>query len=316
MERVPASRPQAIEPAQGAETKSQRGRALDALGDFMRLFKPGIVGSNTVAALAGFWMARPHVMRGLAAKPWEGAALLAAGSACLIAGACAINNLLDRDLDARMERTRTRPTATGRIPPARAALAGIVAMLLGALLLMMVSKLAAILGLIGAFAYLGPYTLWVKRRSPLSSVVGAVSGSAPPLMGWAAATGRLTAGAWALFVLFFLWQQAHVLALSVRRADDYLRSGLPSPGRILGEKGVKAALAIVVGLLPLPLWLAESKAGLAAVSSLLSGLWLAFGWLWPAHTPAVWAGRMYVASLVWLVAFLAASTFLPIFQTP
>jgi heme o synthase len=292
--------------------RSPRGKATrraSALCDAASLFKLGIVVPNVLAALSGFWMARSAAALDDAAgsSSWAGAARLAVGSALTIGGACAFNNCLDRDLDARMERTRNRPVASGRLGVAFASLLASLASIAGMLILAYSSPLAAFIGLAGAFIYLVPYTLFMKRKSSLSSVVGALAGSAPPLMGWAMATGHLSPTAWALFGTIGLWQQAHTLALSLRRSEDFCRGGLPSPVRKLGPGGIKITVALVVALLPAPLWLAMGVSRLAGLSAALSAPWLALCWLPLAGGSGAWAHRMYVASLAWIGLFLLAS---------
>jgi protoheme IX farnesyltransferase len=289
--------------------RGREKRRLPALRDAVSLFKLVVVVPNVLAALAGYWMARSAAAAGDAAfsQSWAGAARLAVGSALTIGGACALNNCLDRNLDARMERTRDRPVAAGRIGLASAFLLASLASIAGILILAHSSRLAALIGAAGAFVYLVPYTLWIKRRSSLSSLVGALSGSTPALIGWAMATGRLSPAAWALFGTIGLWQQAHVLALSLRRSEDFRRGGLPSPAGKLGAGGIKITLALVVALLPAPLWLAVGASRLVDLSAALSASWLALCWLPLAGGVVAWARRMYAASLAWIVLFLLAS---------
>jgi len=284
-------------------------RRLPTLYDAVSFFKLGIVVPNVLAALSGFWMARPAVaLDGAAGSPyWAGAVRLAVGSALTIGGACAFNNCLDRDLDARMERTRNRPVASGRFGVASASFLASLASIAGMLILAYSSPLAALIGLAGAFIYLVPYTLFMKRKSSLSSLVGALAGSAPPLMGWAMATGNLSPTAWALFGTIGLWQQAHTLALFLRRSEDFRRGGLPSPVRKLGAGGIRITVALVVALLPAPLWLAMGVSRLFGLSAALSVPWLALCWLPLAGGRVAWARRMYEASLAWIVLFLLAS---------
>jgi heme o synthase len=292
----------------GSPPAGEARRGRQALCDLLSLFKPGIVAPNVLAALAGFRMALASAGLGGAGGPslWLRAIGLVVGSALTIGGACALNNCLDRDLDARMERTRNRPLASGRIGLLAAVLWGATALIAGSLLLASFSPLAAILGLSGAMVYLVPYTLWTKRRSSLSSVIGALSGSAPVLMGWAMATGRLSTTAWALFAVIGLWQQAHVLALSLRRSEDFARGGLPSPARKLGEGGIRIAVALIIALLPAPLWLAMGPSRLILASVALSVPWLVLSFV-PAGGRVAWAHRVYAASLLWIILFLAAS---------
>jgi protoheme IX farnesyltransferase len=155
---------------------------------------------------------------------------LAAGTACLVAGSCAVNNWLDRDIDALMARTKERPTVSGRIGGAATLAIGGGLLLLGLGFLALDGLVPALLGAFGAFVYIFPYTLWSKRRSGTSSFVGGVAGAMPPLMGWAVLDPRLGGPALFLFAFLVAWQQAHVRALALRRRVDFDRAEVPMPG--------------------------------------------------------------------------------------
>jgi len=151
---------------------------------------------------------------------------LVVGTALVSAGASALNQVWERDTDARMDRTRNRPVPAGRITPADARNFGLALCGFGIALLAAASWLAAALGLLAAASYVLAYTP-MKRRSSLCTIVGAIPGALPPMMGWAAGRGALDAGAWALFALMFLWQLPHFLAIGWIYRDDYARAGLP-----------------------------------------------------------------------------------------
>ena len=143
-------------------------------------------------------------------------------------GAGAINHYLDRDIDARMGRTRGRPIVDGRIEPFHGLIFGIC---LGALataqLAITVNALAAALALIGLLGYVLLYTAWLKPRTPQNIVIGGAAGAMPPLVGWAAATGGLTLDALFPFAIIFLWTPPHFWALALLISDDYERTGVP-----------------------------------------------------------------------------------------
>lgn len=112
------------------------------------------------------------------------------GSSLIIAGSCAINNWYDRDIDHLMERTKVRPTVTGKIQPSQALWSGILLVALGLIMLLMTTVMAAVIGFIGVFTYVVLYTMWTKRRYTINTVVGSVSGAVPPLIGWTAVEGE------------------------------------------------------------------------------------------------------------------------------
>jgi protoheme IX farnesyltransferase len=280
------------------------------LRDFLSLVKIGIVGSNALTALGGFALA---AAREGGTPPWRAGALLVAGTSLLVGGSCALNNWLDRDLDARMERTRARPTARGAIGAAEAIGIGAGLGAAGIALLFAAAAAAALLGLAGAFVYLGAYTLWAKRRGAASSYIGGVAGAIPPLIGWAAVDPGLGGPAWLLFALLVVWQQAHVRALALRRPEDYRGAGIPMAGLSRSELGSKTTLlAWVAAALPFPS-LAIAAEGLpmsgpplaAALGSCALGLaWLALGII-GFRSPS-WPGRMFAASLAYLVLVFGA----------
>jgi heme o synthase len=289
--------------------------------DFLSLVKIGIVGSNALTAAAGFALA--VAWAGGAARnpalPGRGA-LVVGGTALLVAGSCVVNNWLDRDIDALMERTRDRPTARGALGPVQTLGLGALLGAAGLGLLMRASLVAAALGLGAALVYLVPYTLWTKRRGRLSLYIGGIAGALPPLIGWAGLNPRLGGAAWALFAFLALWQQAHVRALALKRAQEYRAAGLPMAGlgplaspppstAARGDRGrPKAAVLLwAAATLPFP-GLAIVLAGpplagvalAAAAGSCALGLsWIAWG-LAGFRSPA-WPGRMFAASLVYLI---------------
>ena len=279
------------------------------------LFKPGIVASNTLTAITGLILSRANLDRGAAGALDPRFFGVGIGVALLVAGAAAVNNGLDHKLDADMARTQGRPTANGRLSPVAAEVVGAFVSVLGLALLASLQPLSALLGLAGIFTYIFPYTLWTKRRSPLSSVVGGVAGAIPPLIGWSAFDPHLGGPALALFLFLIVWQQAHVRALALRREGEYRKAGLPMAG--LGAEGGRGlARRSRVGVL---FWIAAAMVPLVAAYPSLSpamalpflalGLgggaaWFVVGFLSSrprrSPDPARWGSSMFIASLAQL----------------
>lgn len=241
--------------------------------DYIQLIKPGILRSNVIAAFAGFWLAARWQV------DWGLLAVTLLGTTLVMASSCVFNNLLDRDLDAKMDRTKQRALPSGRIP-VRHALA--YAILLGAAgigLLSWINALAAGLGLFGMFIYTVVYTRWLKRRSPLSTFMGAFSGAVPPAIGYVAVSGKMDLGAWLLFALLFLWQPPHFWALGVMRKEDYRRAGFKILPVVRGVRRTKWQMVPYV-LLLLPAGALLSLYGYTgviflAVSLVTGAVWLA-----------------------------------------
>jgi protoheme IX farnesyltransferase len=215
------------------QERSEGGRAPDAnpiaargrVASYYELTKPGIAGYVAILAGACYYVASPS---GAEILP---AVHLLVGASLGTGGALALNQYAERDADAVMHRTRTRPLPSGRLLPREALAFGLLLLLSG------VSYLGALVGWLpaaltagSAAVYLWAYTP-MKSRSYLATVVGAVPGAVPALIGWTAATGRIGLGGMVLFAIAFLWQLPHVLALAWLLQDDYERVGffmLPS----------------------------------------------------------------------------------------
>jgi heme o synthase len=147
------------------------------------------------------------------------------GTLLVASGASTLNQYVERRFDARMRRTARRPLASGRLEPSCGLWFGIVLSFAGGIYLaVVVNALASLLAVFTLVSYLALYTP-LKRKTPLCTVVGAVPGAIPPLIGWAAASGQLSLGAWALYAILFLWQFPHFMAIAWMYRDDYSRAG-------------------------------------------------------------------------------------------
>lgn len=200
----------------------ESGGWQQALSDYFILLKPKITLLIVVTAFTGVWLASDGV-------PDPGvtlATLLGAGAAAGAGGV--FNHYFDRDLDARMLRTRDRPLPSGRIRPGRALLFGVGLLVFSLLwLYVQVNALAAMLALTGFTIYVGVYTIWLKRRTPLNIVIGGAAGAIPPMIGGAAVSGGVELPAVLLFLIVFLWTPPHFWALALARRHDYAAAGIP-----------------------------------------------------------------------------------------
>jgi len=191
------------------------------LADLVELMKPRITLMVVLTAGIGVLLSSGgSVDLSLAFHALLGTGLVAAGSA-------ALNHVLERDLDALMERTADRPLPTGRMDPDLALLFGVGLAVAGLLeLTLAVNLLTALLGAVALAGYIFVYTP-MKRVSSLATVVGAIPGALPPLMGWTAVSDRLELGGIVLFAILFLWQLPHFLAIAWMCREDYSRAGIP-----------------------------------------------------------------------------------------
>jgi protoheme IX farnesyltransferase len=275
------------------------------LADYFELGKPRVVSLVLVTTVVGYYL-------GAAGTPTLVPLFhMLAGTALAAAGTLALNQYLERDLDAHMERTRRRPLPDGRLLPGEALAVGLGLLGVGlGYLATMVGGLPTLITAGIAATYLLVYTP-LKRVTPLCSLVGAVPGALPPVAGWAAARGSLGLEAWILFAIMFLWQIPHTLAVSRLYREDYARAGirvlpvLDQDGRRTGTHAVTNALALVpVALLP-------TLVGLAGALYFVVALVLGLGFLWSAvnlarSRSATDARRLLLASLIYLPLVLGA----------
>jgi protoheme IX farnesyltransferase len=272
-----------------------------AVADRLELTKPRITVMVVFTSLVGFVMASP----GPLALPLLALAL--AGTGLVASGAAVLNQVIERDTDALMLRTRERPLAAGRVSPREAIVFG--ALITGAGLAVLLLGCGALPALV-AFAtwssYLFLYTP-LKRRTPLATLVGAVPGALPPVIGWTAASGSLEPGAFILFAIVFLWQVPHFLAIAWLYRDDYARGGFPMLPVLDREGSFTARQAIVHSLALLLVSLAPVGAGMAGPlylgGALLLGVALtAFAVRLLSARDMVAARGLFLASVLYLPA--------------
>ena len=197
-----------------------------------------------VTTFTGMWLAAGGVL-----SP-ELVVLTLLGTGLASAAGCVLNNYTDRDVDKRMTRTRNRVLPAGRMDPQLALgfglLLGITAFVI---LFLAVNPLSAWLAVGTVFFYVGVYTLWLKRTSPLCTEVGGVAGALPPVIGWAAVTNEIGWPALVLFLIIFLWQPPHFWALALLRADEYRKAGLPMLPVARGVHVTKTRMLIYTAVL-------------------------------------------------------------------
>ena len=228
-------------------------RQPSVLTDFFELTKPRIMILLLITMLGGMAWAQDGLP-----SLWLIAAALVGMGLCS-GGASAINHAVDRDLDVRMERTRQRPVAAGRVAPTAAIVFGVVLTVLGVVVLsVLATPAAAALALGGNLFYVLIYTLWLKRRTPQNIVIGGAAGAMPPLVGWAAVTGNITLAPLFLFGLIFLWTPPHFWALALVKQDEYENAGVPMLPNVRGvrvttmQMVVYTVILLVFSLLAVP----------------------------------------------------------------
>ncbi|MCL7936538.1 MAG: heme o synthase [marine benthic group bacterium] len=293
-----------------ASSAVETGAAANRPADLIQLTKPRITTMVLVSSAAGFVIAsggHPDPRKLLVTM---------AGIGLVAGGTSALNQLLERDVDARMERTRDRPIPTGRVSPAAAgAFAAVISLAGIALLALAVNPLTSLLAAIALFSYVLVYTP-LKQVSSLSTLVGAIPGALPIMGGWTAARGELGPGAWALFGIMFFWQLPHFLALAWLFREDYRRGGLqmlgvtdPAGGQTRTQAVLYALALIPASLLPALLGLSGALYGLLAIGLGLTYLIAAIRFWSQADSPS--ARRLFRTSLVYLPILLLVLSFNP-----
>ncbi len=236
---------------------------------------------------------------------WTRLGLTLLGTGFAAASAAILNQVIEHVRDARMHRTRGRPVASGRFSRTLAFIAGILAGYSGfALLVATVNTLAGLLAIVNIVIYVAIYTP-LKPRSTMNTLLGAVCGAIPPMIGWAAAADRLQTGAWIIGALLFVWQLPHFFALAWLYREDYRRGGhkmlpvLDAGGRLTGQvMTTTAALLVPIGLFAT---LFGVSGWWSATASIIVGIWFTFRCLrfWRAPDD-IRARAAFLASLVYL----------------
>lgn len=275
--------------------------------DFFALIKIGIVNSNLITTFTGIWLAL-HFTNLHFLDHLDIVLFTLIGSSLIIAGSCSINNFYDRDIDHLMQRTKNRPTVTGKVNPHWVIVLGLSLIVVGLLFLLLTTVTAAVIGLIGVVSYVGLYTMWSKRLYVSNTIVGSISGAVPPLIGWAAVDANLDMIAWLLFFIMFAWQPPHFYALAMRRVEEYRAAGIPMLPVVKGFKTTKRHIILwIIALLPLPFFLQSLGLPFLILATLLNVGWLVLGLVGNRMKDDIkWAKLMFVYSLQYLTIMFVA----------
>jgi len=213
-----------------AEPPKLHQNISEVLVSYYQLTKPKIIPLLLITTVGAMWIASQGKVK------ISLLLITIAGGALAAAAANVINCIYDRDIDLLMERTRFRPIPAGRVSLRDAALFAIaLAIISFSLLYFGANLLAACLAMSGIFTYVAVYTIWLKRSSTQNIVIGGAAGAIPPLVGWAAVTGDLSWGAWALFAIICVWTPPHFWALALMIQDEYAKVGVPMLPVVVGE---------------------------------------------------------------------------------
>lgn len=273
--------------------------------DYLELTKPRLSLLSVLTALVGYLAARPP------SNGWK-LFFVVVGTSLAAAGVAALNQFLEHETDARMKRTADRPIPAGKVATGSAFILGILMCIASLFLLFAkVNPLAALFTLLTIFSYLGWYTP-AKRTSRWSTEIGAIAGAFPPLIGWAAGEGRVSALGWILFGVLFFWQVPHFMAIAWTYRRDYSAVHFPMLP-VLDESGKRVALwsllntiaLVVVSVLPTILGLATYYYLAAAVLGGVWFIWRALVFLRPS-TRDIAARKLFFTSIGYLPLVLCA----------
>ncbi len=283
----------------------QRASALSRLAeisDYWALTKPEVNFLIAIATLTGFYLAFPAKLVHL---PWLLLVHTLLGTLLVAGGTGTLNQYIERRFDAQMHRTSRRPLAAGRLKPSVVLWFGVALSAVGSIYLaIVVNPLASILSILTLLSYLFLYTP-LKRKTPLCTLVGAFPGAMPPLIGWAAASGKLGLQAWILYAMLFLWQFPHFMAIVWMYREDYDRAGyfvLPqgeARDRVVSLQTILPLLALFpIGLLPAS---RGQPSTLYSMGVLLLNLgFFYYGARFVLHRSSAAARRLLVASIIYL----------------
>jgi len=279
------------------------GGARQVLADYVTLTKPKVQLLLLLTTVTTMYVA---------GDPSAGlVALTVIGGSLSAGGAAAVNHYWDRDIDAEMARTATRPVPSGRVRARSALIYGVVLAALSFLLLAAtVNLLSAFLALSGFLGYVFVYTIWLKRSTPQNIVIGGAAGAVPPLVGWAAVTGGLDPTALYLFAIVFYWTPPHFWALSLLMKDEYARVGVPMMPVVHGEAETRRQIVLytsllgVLALLPVVFGFFGAIYAVAAVA--LGGTFLTLAVRLQRRADRRSALRTYLYSLAYLALLFGA----------
>ncbi len=278
-------------------------RARQLVSDYVELTKPKVQSLLLLTTIATMYVAgdpSPVLV-----------ALTCLGGYLSAGGAGAVNHWFDRDIDARMKRTRTRPIPAGRISPRAALIFGCALAGLSLLeLSLTVNPLAAVLSFSGFLGYVFVYTVWLKRRTPQNIVIGGAAGAVPPLVAWAAVTGSVSGTAVILFFIVFFWTPPHFWALSLLMKDEYAKVDVPMLPVVHGEAETRRQILLYSVLLYAVTQLPFCAGGLGGIY-LAASLVLGIGFVAGAvrlyrRADRRSALRLYLFSLVYLALLFCA----------
>lgn len=257
------------------ESSDTASKLINFFTDIKYLLKGKVLVANVLPVFTAYWLAL-HFNNESFSDHWLLFVLTMIGSTLVISGALMFNNWFEHDLDKKMDRTRRRPTVTGSFTLKGVLTAAIITTAAGMIMMMFTTLEAALYSFLGWFFYVVLYTFWSKRRYTINTIIGSISGSFTPLIGWAAIAPANHVISVSLFYILFIWQIPHTLAIAIKRLEDYTRAGVPMLPVVIGVNAtVRQNLYYVIALLPVPFVLLGTFGWIFFIVSML----LTVGWI-------------------------------------
>lgn len=265
---------------------------------YLQVTKPGIIFGNLISVVGGFLLAS----KGSIDYPLFLATLV--GVSLVVASGCVFNNYIDRDIDKKMERTKNRVLVKGLIAPSVTLVYATVLGIAGFVLLYIAANpLAMWLAVMGFVVYVGVYSLYMKRHSVYGTLIGSLSGAAPPVIGYCAVTNEFDAGALILLAIFSLWQMPHSYAIAIFRFKDYQAANIPVLPVVKGISVAKNHITVYI-LAFMIATLMLTLVGYAGYKYLIVAAAVSVWWLgmalrgYKTENDSVWARKLFVFSIV------------------
>jgi len=269
---------------------------------YLQVTKPGIIFGNLISVIGGFLLAP----KGNIDFPLFLATLV--GVSLVVASGCVFNNFIDRDIDRIMERTKNRALVKGLIPPKTTLVYATILGIVGfALLYIGANPLAMWLAVMGFVIYVGVYSLYMKRNSVYGTLIGSLSGAAPPVIGYCAVSGQFDTGALILLLIFSLWQMPHSYAIAIFRFKDYQAAGIPVLPVVKGISVAKHHITVYI-LAFMIATLMLTLSGYAGYKYLIVAGAVSVWWLgmalkgYKAENDVVWARKLFGFSIVTIMS--------------
>ena len=268
------------------------------ISDLRSLFKGFVLIANVLPILTGFWLALYYTQSSIV-DYWEVFIMTMIGGTLIMAGALALNNWYEVDLDRVMERTMKRPTVTGHFSMNTVFKIGIACSIMGFVIIWFTTVEATIYSFIGWFTYVVLYTLWSKRKYTLNTMIGAVSGAVTPLIGWTAIEPGFHIVPITLALIVFLWQMPHTFSIAMRRYEEYKRAGVAMLPVVYGFEITKRQIVLYIAcLLPMPFFLGSLGTVFIGIATLLNIGWLVIGISgFFSKNDVRWANQIFIYSV-------------------